>query len=144
MEKAHELLTEVEASQERKILERFKTEIATNGLAVHGYERTKEALDKNKASMLIVNNELELHRTVYKCSVCGTLIEHVDRDGDRLSKHKDDNGTLTAVEDNDAIEELIDTADKSGTETVFVSSESSLGKEFLMGFGGIGCLLRYK
>jgi peptide chain release factor subunit 1 len=144
VEKAHELLTEVEASQERKILERFKSEIAGNGLAVHGYEKTKEALEKNKAHTLIINNELELHRTVYKCSVCGSTMEHIDRDGDRLAKHDDDGGTLTAIEDNDAIEELIDRADKIGAETVFVSSESSLGKEFLMGFGGIGALLRYK
>ena len=53
-------------------------------------------------------------------------------------------GVLSIVKVDDAIEELIDLADKKGVETVFVSSESSYGKEFLMGFTGIGALLRYK
>ncbi|MEM3201857.1 MAG: peptide chain release factor aRF-1 [Candidatus Micrarchaeaceae archaeon] len=44
----------------------------------------------------------------------------------------------------DAVEELLDIADKNGTQTIFVSSESSYGKEFLIGFGGIGALLIYK
>ncbi|MEM3638773.1 MAG: peptide chain release factor aRF-1 [Candidatus Micrarchaeaceae archaeon] len=44
----------------------------------------------------------------------------------------------------DAVEELLDIADKNGTQAIFVSSESSYGKEFLMGFGGIGALLIYK
>lgn len=47
------------------------------------------------------------------------------------------------LETKDAIEDLIDMADKNGVETIFVSSESPLGKEF-MGFQGIAALLRYK
>lgn len=50
----------------------------------------------------------------------------------------------TLVEQRDAIEELIEIADQKGIEISFVSSESSYGKEFLMGFRGIGALLRYK
>ena len=48
------------------------------------------------------------------------------------------------LETKDAIEDLIDMADKNGVETIFVSSESPLGKEFIMGFQGIAALLRYK
>lgn len=33
---------------------------------------------------------------------------------------------------------------KIGADTVFVSSESSLGKEFPMGFSGIRAFLRYR
>jgi peptide chain release factor subunit 1 len=48
------------------------------------------------------------------------------------------------VEESDAVEELVELAEAAGVEIMFVSSESSYGKEFLMGFGGIGALLRYK
>ena len=61
----------------------------------------------------------------------------------KQEKHGD-GGTFVAEETRDAIEELVDIADLNGTDTVFVSSESSLGKEFMMGFKGIGALLRYK
>ncbi len=49
-----------------------------------------------------------------------------------------------ASEVKDAIEKLVDDADENDIDTVFVSSESSYGKEFLMGFGGIAALLKYK
>ena len=143
LDKAHELLKEQEASQERKILERFKTEVATGGPAVYGYEKVREALALNKVSTLIINNEQEIYRVVYRCSLCNQTLERIERGGARQAKH-DDGGSLAIIEENDALDELIDRADKIGADTVFVSSESSLGKEFLMGFGGIGALLRYK
>ena len=143
LDKAHELLKEQEASQERKILERFKTDVATGGPAVYGYAKTKEALELNKVSTLIVNNEQEIYRVVYKCSFCNQTIERIERGSVRLTKH-DDGGSLAVVEENDALDELIDKADRIGADTVFVSSESSLGKEFLMGFSGIGAFLRYR
>ncbi|MDE1824968.1 MAG: peptide chain release factor aRF-1 [Candidatus Micrarchaeota archaeon] len=48
------------------------------------------------------------------------------------------------VEQRDAIEEMIKKAEENGVQIEFVSSESSYGKQFLMGFSGIGAILRYK
>jgi peptide chain release factor subunit 1 len=143
LDKAHELLKEQAASQERKILERFKAEVATGGAATYGYEKVKEAIELNKVSTLIVNNEQEIYRVVYECSLCKQRIERIERGSARLPKHED-GGSLAIVEEHDALDELIGMADKIGADTVFVSSESSLGKEFLMGFTGIGALLRYR
>ncbi|MDE1855564.1 MAG: peptide chain release factor aRF-1 [Candidatus Micrarchaeota archaeon] len=143
VEKASELLKEQEASQERKVLERFMKEVASGGLAVYGYEKTRAALERKQANTLILNNELELTYVKYKCSTCNSVIEAVETGEHRETKHND-GGTMMIVEEKDALEELIDMADTNGVETVFVSNESSLGKEFLMGFRGIGALLRYK
>jgi peptide chain release factor subunit 1 len=143
LDKAHELLREQAASQERKILERFKVEIAGGGLAVHGYEKVRDALERNKVHTLVLNDGLELYRVKYVCSACGQTIERIERGKERLAKHGD-GGSLNIVSEEDAIEELIGMADKAGAETVFVSGESPLGKEFLMGFGGVGAILRYK
>ncbi|MDE1874265.1 MAG: peptide chain release factor aRF-1 [Candidatus Micrarchaeota archaeon] len=143
LEKAADLLKEQEAAQERQILEKFMREVASGGLAIYGYDKTKAALEKKQAGTLILNNELELYKVTYRCSSCGQTIERMEVGEARQAKHED-GGTLTVVDAKDAIEELIELADQNGAETVFVSSESSLGKEFIMGFKGVGALLRYK
>ncbi len=143
VEKASDLLKEQEAYQERKVIERFMQEIVRKALAVYGYEETKKALMANQAKTLILNDELEIYLVKYKCNSCGAVIEKVEYGANRDAKHND-GGTLVVIEEKDAIGELIDFADKNGADTVFVSSESSYGKEFLMGFKGIGALLRYR
>ncbi|MDE1804157.1 MAG: peptide chain release factor aRF-1 [Candidatus Micrarchaeota archaeon] len=48
------------------------------------------------------------------------------------------------TEQRDAIEELLKKAEEGGIQAEFVSGESSFGKQFLMGFSGVGAILRYK
>jgi peptide chain release factor subunit 1 len=143
MEKASDLLKEQEAAQERRVLERFMKEISVGALAVYGYEKTRVAMAKNQASTLIINKEVELVLVKYKCSLCNQIVERIEKGDERQAKHED-GGSLSVIETKDAIEELIDMADKNGVETIFVSDESPLGKEFMMGFQGIAALLRYK
>ncbi|MGB9732623.1 MAG: peptide chain release factor aRF-1 [Candidatus Micrarchaeia archaeon] len=143
VDKAKDLLEQQEASQERRVIEKFMQEISRGGLATYGYESTKKALEANQVSTLIINKDLELEKVKYKCNTCGEEFERLEQNGHREEKHSC-GGTLSIEKVEDAIEELIDIADKKGVETVFVSSESSYGKEFLMGFTGIGALLRYK
>ncbi len=143
VDKAADLLKEQEAFQERKVIERFMQEIVRKALAVYGYEDTKKALLANQANTLILNDALEIEEVTYKCNSCGQPITKVEYGHHREPKH-DDGGVLVVAEVKDAIEELIGLADKNGADTVFVSSESSYGREFLMGFKGIGALLRYR
>ncbi len=143
VEEASDLLKEQEAVQERKVIERFMQEIVRKDLAVYGYEPTKKALEAKQAATLIINDLLMLEIVTYKCNSCLQTIVKLEQGEHREAKH-DDGGTLEAVSVKDAIEELIDMADKTNAQTVFVSSESSYGKEFLMGFTGIGALLRYR
>ncbi len=143
VEKAEDLLEEQEAFRERKIIERFKQELVKGGLAIHGYENTRKAIENNQVKTFILNDELEIHKVTYKCNACNTVFDKIETGTQRQAKH-DDNGNLEVIKEVDVIGELIEMADKSGTETVFVSSESSYGKEFLMGFGGIGAILRYR
>ncbi len=143
VEKAADLLAEQEAYQERKVIERFKQELVRGGLATYGYDNTKRALENNQAGVLIVNDELEIHDVKYKCNSCNQVFNKIEFGKERQAKHTD-SGNLEIVEEKDAVGDLISMADKNGVETVFVSSESSYGKEFLLGFGGIGAILRYK
>ncbi|MCL4365233.1 MAG: peptide chain release factor aRF-1 [Candidatus Marsarchaeota archaeon] len=143
VEKAADLLKEQEAYMERKVIERFMQEIVKKALAVYGYEDTRKVLVSNQANMLILNDAIEIELVKYRCNSCGQTIERIEYGHNREQKHED-GGTMVVVETKDAIEELIGMADKNGADTVFVSSESSYGREFLMGFKGIGALLRYR
>ncbi len=144
IEKAADLLKEQEAFQERKVIERFMQEISRKGLAVYGYEETHHALAANQVSTLIINEDLEIHEIKYKCNSDNSIFTKIEYGGHIEAKHAEDGGTLEIAGDKDMIEELIGYADKNGADTVFVSSESSYGREFLMGFKGIGAILRYK
>ncbi len=143
LEKAAELLKEQEAGQERKIIERFMQEVSRNGLAVYGYKETKKVLDSNQASVLIINKEVDTYLVKYKCGTCGEQFEALEQGRTRQTKHSC-GGNLSVIETIDVGEELVDLAESKGINVQFVSSESSYGKEFLMGFRGIGALLRYK
>ena len=143
LEKAQDLLREEAAAKERKVLERFMQERVRNGLATYGYENTKEALESGKAGTLILSEDADLFLVKYECSSCKEVVERIEEGQHREAKHSC-GGTLQVVEVKDIIDELLEMAEKTGTEVVFVSSESSYGKEFLMGFKGIGALLRYR
>ena len=143
VEKAHDLLKEEEAAKERKVIEHFMQERVRNGLATFGYENTKKALENNQVKTLIISDELELHRVTYKCSSCNKTVETVEIDNARQSKH-DCGGNLEVVQAVDIIEELIDKAESLGVDVIFVTSESSYGKEFTIGYHGLGAILRYK
>ncbi len=143
LEKASELLKEQEAGQERKIIERFMQEISKGGLAVYGYEATKKALLANQVHVLIINKELDMYYVKYQCNTDHEIFEAIEQGTTRQTKHSC-GSNLTILEVKDVGEELVEYADEHGTEVEFVSGESSYGKEFLMGFKGVGALLRYK
>ncbi len=143
VEKADELLKEQEAAKERRVIERFMQERVRKGLAVYGYEETRKALESKKVATLILGSELEVHTVTYKCSSCNSTFEAIETGSSRQEKHSD-GGRLEVVDAKDAVEELVELAESAGAEIVFVSDESSYGKEFNMGYSGIGAILRYK
>ncbi|MFI5412936.1 MAG: peptide chain release factor 1, partial [Candidatus Micrarchaeales archaeon] len=143
LERSKEVLEEQEAIQERKIMDRFLTEVSRNGLAVYGYEAVKKMLNSSNVFKLLVSEGIELTKVEYKCSNCGTEITKIEQGNSRMGKHED-GGTLEIVKQTDAVEELLDIADKNNVDIVFVSDDSQYGKELLLGFGGIAAILKYK
>ncbi len=143
LEKSKEVLEEQEAIQERKVMDRFLSEIARGSLAVSGYEAVKKALEANNVAKLLVSEGVELTKIDYKCTNCGTEVTRIEQGNMRLDKH-DDGGTWEKVRQIDAVEELLDMADASNVEVISINDESQYGKELLLGFGGIAAILRYK
>ncbi len=143
IEKAKDLLKEEESAIERKYVDIFIREIARNsGLAVQGYDNVKSALMSGKVSKLLISLDIELYKVTYSCDLCKATIEKIELGNKRTEIHEGCGGHLSVVKEEDAIEELIKLADENKVEVIFISSESSYGKEFLQGFGGIGAILR--
>lgn len=144
LEKCKEALSEESAIREKKIMERFLTETAHSGLAASGYANVKKALMSKNITMLIVSEDAEMKRVSYHCTLCNSDLEFVEEGNSVHEKHESDGGKLQAVKQEDAIEELLDMADKNGTEISFIGGESNYGRELLLGFHGIAALLKYR
>ncbi len=143
LEKAKEVLVEQQAIQERKTMERFLNELAHGNLALSGYEKVKKALMSNNVVKLIISEDAELYNVSYKCSSCNTEFTRLEHGNERSQKHEC-GGTLSITSEADAIEELIEMADKNGVDVSFIASDSQYGKELLLGFGGVAAMLKYK
>ncbi|MGC8651658.1 MAG: peptide chain release factor aRF-1 [Candidatus Micrarchaeia archaeon] len=143
LEKAKELLAEQASVKERRIMDRFLNEVSKNGLAAYGYEKVKEELENNNVTRLIISDDIDLARVSYRCNSCGAEFTAIEQGNTRQQKHSC-GGSLTITKEDDPIRELIDKADKDGIEVVFVSTDSQYGNELLLGFQGIGAMLKYK
>ncbi len=143
LEKARELLSEQRVIKEQKLIGRLKSELSRNGLAATGYDNVRKALDISSVNTLLISEEAEVSIVRYRCAKCAAEIESVEVGNHREDRH-DCGGKLDIVEERDAVEELIDLADRSGAEICFISADSEYGKELLLGFGGIAALLKYR
>jgi peptide chain release factor subunit 1 len=143
LERSKELLAEQVAIQERKVMERFLSEVAHGGLAASGYEKVKAALETGNVIKLILSEDVELTKVDYRCNTCGKEFSRIENGNTRQAKH-DCGGNLEIKSQKDAIEELVELADNLGIEVVFINPESQYGKELIMGFGGIAAMLKYR
>ena len=143
LERAAELLREQAVTQERTVMEKFMAEVARSGLAVSGYEKVMKAMGSNNVAKLIISEDLELYEVHYKCSNCGESITGIEHGNERQSHHSC-GGSLNIESQSDAVENLIDMADKHGVDVVFVSSGTQYGRQLLLGFGGVAAMLRYR
>ncbi len=143
LEKAKELLSQQAIIKERAVMERFMSEVARGGLATFGYEKVRAALDGDNVAKLVISEELELTEVKYRCTNCKEEVTGVEAGNFRQQKHAC-GGNLEITSQKDVIEDLIEQAEGKGVEMVFVSAESSNGKQLLLGFGGIAAMLRYR
>lgn len=143
LEKTKEVLAEQEVVKEKKIIDRFLGEVANNGLAAFGYEKVKNMLLNNNVTKLIISEDLELTNVKYKCSSCNEEIDAIEEGNARQTRHSC-GGSMDIEKQDDAIEEIIEIAEKMNIEIIFISAQTSYGNEFLLGFHGIAALLKYK
>jgi len=141
-EKAAPIISEQEAVREKKIIDLFLREVAREGLAVYGEEKVKQALLGNKVEVLLISEKLDLQRVKLKCSNCGREVEKLTSS---VSEEECTcGGKMRVMGEKDLVEEFIELAEKKGTKVEMISTETSEGNQFFMGFHGIGAILRYR
>ncbi len=141
--KSREVLEEQAAVQERNVMERFLSEVAHGNLAVSGYQNVRRVLEEGNITRLIISEGLELTEVHYRCPSDNAEITAIEVGNSRQSKHSC-GAALEITKEKDAIEYLIELADRLGIDVFFITEESEYGKELMLGFGGVAALLKYR
>ncbi|MEM4155722.1 MAG: peptide chain release factor aRF-1 [Archaeoglobaceae archaeon] len=145
VDKAKDLLSEVDLVREKSLMSRFLYEISRDGLAVYGEEEIRKYLELGAVDTLLVSEDLRLERVRYRCPTCGEE-KGVTLKDKAVSKQfcVKDGVEMEEVERIDVVLELSGIAERMNTKVEFLSTETEEGEVLLRAFGGIAGILRYK
>lgn len=148
VQKSEEVLRDTDLMRERSIVNEFMAEIAKGGLAAYGQKEVEEALETGKVKTLLLSEEIEWMVYKFKCNVCDVEEIKIIKEPAKFEPLKEKcskcNTALELMEEIDYADFLMEKAHGIGAEVKIISTETSEGKQFFEGFGGIGAVLRYK
>ena len=134
--------------QEKKLLDSYFDEISQDtGKFCYGVDDTLKALDLGAVDILIVFENLNIIRYIFKDSEENEIVKYVDPETQKDKSYAIDKATgkeMEVVSDGLLVEWLAENYKSFGATLEFVTDKSSEGAQFVTGFGGIGALLRYK
>jgi peptide chain release factor subunit 1 len=143
--KAEDLIAESSVIHEKKILNRFFTELGKDsGLVVYGLKETVQALRNGSLEILLVSEGMEWAKTKFECPKCGEKIERIlSKEHLESMKCRKCGENLDILEEKDITDEIIKIAEEMDTEVEMISSDTKEGNQ-LKEMGGIGGILRYR
>lgn len=147
IELSAETLANVKFIQEKKLITQYFDEISQDtGKFCYGIEDTLKALDLGAVETLIVFENLETIRYIFKDSEGNEVIQFAnpDQEDKTYSLDKTTGQEMDAVSEQPLIEWLAENYKNYGATLEFITDKSSEGAQFVSGFGGVGALLRYK
>lgn len=144
MERAEDIISEASAIREKKVLERFFSELSKDsGLAVYGFREVVDALKSGNLELLLMSEDFDWVKVKFKCE-CGFETEKVlNRKQIDEQKCPECNSRMEVIEEKELTEDLIKMADDMATVVEVISTNTGMGEQ-LMEIGGIGGILRYK
>lgn len=149
-DKASDTLAGIEVIKEKKVMERFMTELVNETeLASYGEEQVRKNLQMGAVDTLLLSEELRKVRMTIKCSNCGfeekkTIIKKPGEKEFEPGSCNECGSNLKVIESVDIVDELSTLADEIGSDIVFISNDFEEGQQLLIAFGGIAAILRYK
>lgn len=147
IELSAEALANVKFIQEKKLITEYFDQISQDtGKYCYGIEDTLKALDLGAVEILVVFENLETIRYVYRDSEDKEVLKFVEpEEQDKsYSLDKTTGAEMDLVSEQPLIEWLAENYKNYGANLEFITDKSSEGAQFVTGFGGIGALLRYK
>ncbi|AQZ09635.1 SUP45 (YBR143C) [Zygosaccharomyces parabailii] len=147
IELSAETLANVKFVQEKKLLTEYFEEISQDtGKFCYGIDDTLKALELGAVEFLIVYENLETVRYVFKNTEGEEVLKLAEPD--QLDKSqaidKSTGQEMEIIEEQPLIEWLAENYKNFGAHLEFITDKSSEGAQFVSGFGGIGGILRYK
>ncbi|OLY79777.1 Eukaryotic peptide chain release factor subunit 1 [Smittium mucronatum] len=145
---SQEVLQNVKFMQEKKLISSYFDEISLDtGKTVYGVDDTLKALEMGAIETLIIWENLDITRYVFKYASGETEVKHFNKDQEKIKDNFVDPGTGLDAEVTDRmplLEWVADTYKDFGANLEFITNRSTEGSQFVRGFGGIGGILRYK
>jgi len=138
-------LANVKLIEEKKLLESFFTEINMDtGKYCFGIKQTMDALEQGAIETLIVCEDLDLERYVLTKSGDDQEIIKYCKTGEKINAIDEETKMVMNIKSNELwIEWIAENYKTFGTNLEFVTDKSSVGNQFVKGFGGLGGILRW-
>ena len=152
VEKAADALQDVRLIEEKKLVQRFLTEVnKPDGLAIYGLPRVLDALQKAIVDTVLISDDIETTRIAMKCKNCGTTKERVVQNQIKMQATREMistpcekcRSTDYEVQEKDIVDVLEETAFQVGAKVEVISSGTEEGNMF-RSFGGVAAFLRYR
>ena len=147
IDKSMDVLTEIDIMREKKLVQRFLTELVDeNGLASYGEAEVRQNLINGAVEVLLLSEDIKSKRYTYKCPSCGAEEIKTIKDGAEVEDTVCGNcgDTMKVSSSQDIIGDFVELAEEVGSEVEIISTETEEGMQLLRAFGGIGAILRYR
>jgi peptide chain release factor subunit 1 len=147
IDKSMDVLTEIDIMREKKLVQRFLTELVDeNGLASYGEAEVRQNLINGAVEVLLLSEDLNSKRYTYECTSCKTPEVKTIKDGAEAKDEacKNCGETMKATSSKDIIADFVELAEEVGSEVEIISTETEEGMQLFRAFGGIGAILRYR
>ncbi len=150
VEKANQTLHGLEIHDEKRLVQRFLTEVRKSeaGLAAYGEAEVLGALDAGAVDTLLVSEGLRKKRVRFRCPSTGEEFTRTlaDAEVDKAASApcpKCGGSSPDVVSEEDYVESLFQKASDSGATVRLISAESEEGEMLSKAFGGVAAILRY-
>ncbi|KAH7279221.1 hypothetical protein KP509_37G011000 [Ceratopteris richardii] len=149
IELSAEVLANVKFIQEKRLIGKYFEEISQDtGKYVFGIDDTLKALEMGAVETLIVWENLDINRYIFKNVFTGEIVvKHLTKEQEAdVSQFKDQasGAELEVQEKSSVLEWFANEYKRFGCALEFVTNKSQEGSQFCRGFGGIGGILRYQ
>ncbi len=143
--KAEDLISEASIIKEKKILNRFLTELGKDsGLAIYGFKEVIEALKSGNIETLLISEGFEWINASLKCPKCDIQIEKIIMKSQIENQKCPKCGEkMELVGEKEILDEIIKKAEEINTNVEMISLDTREGEQ-LKELGGIAGILRYK
>jgi peptide chain release factor subunit 1 len=150
LNKAQEVMTELDLMQEKGVMQEFFAEIRKpdGGLSAYGEGMVRSALEMGAVDRLLISEKYGKESLSLTCGSCGNAVEHTVEEGKEEADIDfacpDCGSMMEMVGRKDMIQELNELASQFNSEVVLVSTDSEEGSILVKAFGGIAAILRFR